>query len=61
MELTSKDLMRFYCCSENTAIQRRKEILRFFGLPVSKNRIHILHLSKYEGLSVSDIRVILFE
>lgn len=61
MELTNKDLMIFYCCSENTATQRKREILRFFELPLKRTRIHIIHLAKYEGLSTSDIKTILLE
>jgi len=60
MELFTVDLMKFYCCSEKTAISRKKEIKEALGLP-RKHRIHILHLCMYERLSVSDVRSILFE
>lgn len=61
MELTLKDVMRFYCCSEKVAIQRKREICAFFKIPYRGRRILDIHISKYEGLSVSDVRTILLE
>lgn len=55
MELIIKDLMKFYCCSENTARQRKREILRYFKLPEDRQRITALHISKYENLPLSDV------
>ena len=61
MELTNKDLMKFYCVSENTASQRKIEILRYFKLPVKRTRITDYHLSLYENLPISVVRSALFE
>lgn len=61
MELRIQDLMIFYCCSERTARQRKKEILESFGIK-SKNRpVLAIHLAYYERLSLSDVKTIIFE
>jgi hypothetical protein len=61
MELTNKDLMKFYCCSENTATHRKREILAFFKLPLTRTRVQDIHVAKYEGLSISDVRSCILE
>jgi hypothetical protein len=61
MELTIKDLMIFYCCSEKTAKQRKREILESFGLTNNNRRVLAIHVAKYERLSLSDVKTIIFE
>lgn len=61
MELTIQDLMRFYCCTEKTARQRKTEILSFFKLPFKNRRPLLIHLAIYEGLSIDIVRTTLFE
>jgi len=59
MELTNKDLQTFYSCSRSTADHRKKEILKAFGLPTNKRRVLLLHLAKYEGLSIDECKQVL--
>jgi len=61
MELTNKDLMAFYCCSEKVAIQRKREICSFFKIEPKGRRVLDIHIAKYEGLSVSDVRTAILE
>lgn len=61
MELRIKDLMRFYCCSENTAKARKREILGSFGITDCKRPVLLLHLATYERLSLDTVRSSILE
>lgn len=55
MELTSKQLQKYFGCSEKTAKQRKDEIIAFFELPPDRMRISDTHLAKYERLTLSEV------
>ena len=57
-ELTLQDIATFYGCGLRTAQDRAKEIKAFFELS-RKKRILKFHLAKYEGLTLSDLDIIL--
>jgi hypothetical protein len=59
MELTINDLETFYNCSHVTASSRKREIINALGLSKNKKRIHILHLAKYEGLTIEECKEVL--
>ena len=60
MELTLKDIQIFYDCkSVNTARHRVDEIKTALKLPKKKKRILAVHVAKYEGLSVSEVKEII--
>lgn len=59
MELILKDIMAFYGCSVNTARNRVKEIKEALKLPKKKHRILAVHIAKYEGLKVSEVKEII--
>ena len=60
MELTLDEIRAFYGCKTlNTARDRVKEIKAGLKLPENKKRILIVHLAKYEGLSVSEVKEII--
>lgn len=61
MELTIKDLMRFYCCSEKTAKARKKEILQGVGITDIKRRPLDIHLAQYERLSIDIVKSTILE
>ncbi|MBS2212148.1 hypothetical protein KEM09_12080 [Carboxylicivirga mesophila] len=59
MELTVKDLQIFYNCSKPTALHRKQEIISALELPKNKKRILLLHLAKYEGLTVDECKQVI--
>nr|WP_319509408.1 hypothetical protein [uncultured Draconibacterium sp.] len=59
MELQLIDLMNFYGCSRSTAQNRKQEIKDGLKLPKNKKRVLLVHLAKYEGLKVSEVKEIL--
>lgn len=52
--LQLSDIQRFYGCSHSVAVQRVKEIKKFFKRPYLK-RISIHLLANYEGLTVEEV------
>jgi len=56
MELTINDLEIFYNCSKPTAIHRKQEIIKGLKLPEKKKRVLLVHLAKYEGLTVDECK-----
>jgi hypothetical protein len=61
MELTIKDLMKFYCCSEKTAKARKREILLSVGIVNIKRRPLVIHLAQYERLSIDIVKTTILE
>ncbi|WP_372934537.1 hypothetical protein [Mariniphaga sediminis] len=59
MEITLKELCMFYGCSMPTARMRVKEIKEGLKLSESKKRILLIHVAKYEGLKVSEVKEII--
>lgn len=59
MELTLTEISTFYGCSITTARQRVAEIKKGLNLPKSKKRILLVHIAKYEGLKVSEVKEII--
>lgn len=59
MELTHKEIMAFYGCAICTAAVRVQEIKQALNLPKSKKRVLAIHVAKYEGLTVSEVREII--
>lgn len=55
MELTNKQLQKYFGCSEKTAKLRKDEIIAFFELPPDKMRITDVHLAKYDRLTLSEV------
>jgi len=61
MELTNQNLMKLYCCSENTAKQRKNEILESFNLPTKNRRPLLIHFAIYNRISIDTARTMLLE
>ena len=59
MELTLNEVCAFYGCCVNTARMRVKEVKTGLKLPKSKKRILAVHVAKYEGLTVSEVKEII--
>lgn len=59
MELTLVQICIFYGCSLNTARMRVAEIKKALKLPENKKHILAIHVAKYEGLTVSEVREII--
>jgi len=59
MELTLSEVCAFYGCCTNTAMSRVKEIKQALKLPKTKRRILAVHIAKYEGLNVSEVKEII--
>ncbi len=59
MELTLNEICLFYDCSISTAGRRVQEIKDYLKLPKNKKRILAVHVAKYEGLKVSDVKEII--
>jgi len=53
MWLTSKDIQIIYDCSRPTAVQRCKEIAKYFRIP--SGRVTPYHVANYEALNVNEI------
>ncbi|MGC3977851.1 MAG: hypothetical protein QM751_06195 [Paludibacteraceae bacterium] len=56
--LTLQDLQTFYGCSKVTALKRKAEIKKHFGMPAKKN-ILLNHLANYERLTINEVLFIL--
>lgn len=59
MELTLNDICAFYGCCVTTSRMRVKEIKEGLKLPKNKKRILAVHIAKYEGLKVSEVKDII--
>ncbi|TRX70529.1 hypothetical protein [Carboxylicivirga sp. M1479] len=59
MELTNKDIQAFYGCCKSTAVARIREIKNGLKLPSDKKRILMIHLAKYEGLTVDECKQVI--
>lgn len=56
-KVSIKDLMKFYSCSERTAVSRMKEI----SSAIDKKRVSIYDLAIYEGYPPIEIEAYLSE
>lgn len=56
-KLSIKDLMKFYCCSERTAVSRMREICS----AMKKKRVSVYDLATYEGYPPNEVESYLSE
>ena len=59
MELTLSEICAFYGCCLSTAPSRVREIKTALKLPKTKKKILAIHVAKYEGLKVSEVKEII--
>lgn len=59
MELSLTEIGAFYGCSVCTARMRVKEIKEGLKLPKAKRKILLVHIAKYEGLAISEVKEII--